>query len=199
MWFASTWGAWFPSRILVPVWRLDRTHLASCDASRTAGQLLGRNLQPTIACAIKASTHVSISCSPAKVNEWLSSSRLAIRFGESHPTRGAPPGRGAHIRGVLFLECSGLTEPLTYRRSIAAHLVVSRPDDPSTPPRPLPPGCREALQAFPIRYAFRRQGISHRCEALCWDTLRSPGFAPTHDASSLAMPCAVSPALGFAR
>lgn len=156
--FASTWGSWFPSRILDPVWRLDRTHLAPCGAPRTAGQILGRYLQPTIACAIKASTHVSICCSPVKANEWLSSSRLAIRFGESHPTNGAPPGRGAHARGVFFLVRSGLTEPLTYRRNIALDLVVSRPDRPSTPPRSLPLGGREALRAFPIRYAFHRPG-----------------------------------------
>lgn len=37
--------------------------------------------------------------------------------------RGAPPGRGAHIRGVLFLERSGATEPLTPRRNTAPDLA----------------------------------------------------------------------------
>lgn len=52
-----------------PVWRLDRAFPAPYGARCTAEHILGRYLQPTIACAIKASTHVSISYPSAKTDE----------------------------------------------------------------------------------------------------------------------------------
>jgi hypothetical protein len=57
------------------------------------------------------------------------------------PDESAPPGSEAHSRGVVFLDCSGLIEPLASRRSSAPDLAFharSRLATAKTASTPLP-------------------------------------------------------------
>lgn len=156
--FASVWGTRSPSRVPDPVRKLARAFLAPCGVWCTFRRMLGRQLQPTIACAFskrapasRLSTRSRGTDERLQVHAWPSASVDLTRLSTLRP--------GGERATEAFSSSNAQAWPYL-SRSVAAprSTWLSSPDRASEPPRSLPPRGREAHGAFPIQSAFCRPG-----------------------------------------